>query len=187
MHKTALKKYTGSSYGPWNSALRAADGDTSKLGAWQKDTLNADAGLSPLPEAVIVHRGTGWGEFEFPGDGRQHSIPPPDPASLIGTVQVQRGYMSTSVGSGAAFSGQPVLLVIRLPAGHGVTWAEAYTNVPGENELLLARDTTSFVHDVYKNPQGKWVVELEVLPADLDPATLEGHPALPIDPAAKLK
>jgi hypothetical protein len=185
--KAALKKYTGSSYGPWNGALRAAEGDTSKLGIWEKDTLKADQGLTPLPESVIVHRGTGWGEFAFSDGNRSHSLPPPDPTSLIGTVQVQRGYMSTSVGNSAAFSGQPVLLVIRLPSGHPVTWAEAYTSHPGENELLLARDTTSFVHDVYKNPDGKWVVELEVLPADVDVATLEGHPALPIDPDAKLK
>ncbi len=185
-NKAALQKYTGSSYGPWNGALRSADGDMSKLGQWEADTRKADAGLTPTPDAVIVHRGTGWGEFEFPDHGRKDHIPPPDPTSLIGTVQVQRGYMSTSVGPRAAFGGQAAL-VIRLPAGHQVTWAEAYSRHQGENELLLARDTTSFVHDVYKNAHGQWVVELEVLPPDVDPATLEGHPVLPRDPDKKLK
>lgn len=184
--KAALKKYTGSSYGPWNGALRAADGDMSRLGAWEKDTRKADEGLTPTPEAVIVHRGTGWGEFEFPDHGRIGHVPPPDPTSLIGTVQVQRGYMSTSVGDRAAFSGS-ALLVIRVPKGHPVTWAEAYTSHPGENELLLARDTTTFVHDVYRNHNGQWVVELEVLPAGVSPDQLVAHPVLPLAPDAKLK
>ncbi|MDQ5822375.1 MAG: ADP-ribosyltransferase, partial [Actinomycetota bacterium] len=150
VNRTAIKTYTGSSYRPWNDALRSqADADKLPEGTYKTKTKQADAGFGPAPEDFIVHRGTGWDEFLM-GDGtRTRSIPPPPPESLIGSVQVQHGYSSTSMGTSSAFGGS-VALKLMVPEGHGVSWAMPYSNFSNERELLLERGTKLFVHDVYQ-------------------------------------
>ncbi|GAB1641756.1 ADP-ribosyltransferase [Krasilnikovia sp. MM14-A1259] len=178
--KAALRRYSGSDYTPWNAALRKNNSITSPSGTWEQPTQEADAGFSPMPADVIVHRGTGFDEFAFPNHGRTAYLPPPDPRELIGTVQTQAGYMSTSVGHRSAFFSKPVQMIIRLPAGHGGAYVNPYSQFKGEYEMLVQRQTSVFIHDVYQNAaSGKWFVEAEVLPMDTDPALFEGlepHP-----------
>jgi hypothetical protein len=176
--KKALQAYTGSSYRSWNDALRRAKGK-GDLGHWADDTRIVDEGMqkSLIPEDVIVHRGTNFDEVEFDGGLRSSSVPPPDPRTLIGTVQTQHGYMSTSVGTEAAFSGR-LKLVVRVPAGHPAAYVDNFSRFKGERELLLSRDTQLFVHDVYEQG-GRWVAEAEVLPLGTDPFSLQGHPTMP--------
>ncbi|OZV74777.1 hypothetical protein CA850_29815 [Micromonospora echinospora] len=179
-HAEAITTYSGSSYEDWNGALRThADPHTPPPGTWAKLTTDADGAFAPTPEAVVVHRGTTWMEFAFPDGTRTGSLPPPDPRELIGTVQVQHGYGSVSVGHRSAFSFQPVQLVIRVPAGHGATWVRPISRFPHEYEVLLQRSTRSYVHDIYQDPSGTWVVELEVLPMDADPASYAGLTPMP--------
>lgn len=181
--RQAVQAYTGSSYQPWNADLRAAgEGELPSTSYYRESTALADAAMQPIPEAVLVRRGTFFDEFEFPTVGRvadKYSIPPPDPKDLIGTVQTQYGYMSTSVGKRAAFAGNPVNMDLKLPAGHRAAWARPYSSFRAENELLLSRKTRFFIHDVYADESGKWIVEAEVLPEGVDPASLAGHPTLP--------
>lgn len=175
--RSAIRTYTGSSYRPWNDALRK-QADSTKLPAGQfKDlTAEADAGFGPAPEDFLVHRGTGWNEFVMGGE-RKTQIPPPPPESLIGTVQTQHGYMSTSIGTSAAFGGD-VQLKILVPKGHGVSWAMPYSQFSSERELLMQRGTSIFVHDVYKKGYS-WVVEAEILPMDADLDSFAGMPPAP--------
>ncbi|MDG4801712.1 ADP-ribosyltransferase [Micromonospora sp. WMMD980] len=175
----AITKYSGNDFGPWNEALRAhADGHTLPPGSWGKWTAQADEAFTPVPEDLFVHRGSTFMEFELPGGGRTHSMPPPDPRELIGTVQVQHGYMSTSVGHRSAFSSKPVQLVIRVPKGHKAAWVMPISQFETEYEALLQRSTFTFVHDVYQS-DGKWVVELEVLPDGVDPESFKGLTPMP--------
>ena len=180
--RTAIMQYTGSDYKKWNGALR--QNASKELGDSVPDTLKmkikqADAGFIPLKEAVVVNRGTYFDEFLFDGYERTSNIPPPSPESLIGTVHVQHGYMSTSVGKTAAFSSSPVQMKILLPEGHNVSWAMPYSEHMSERELLLERSTQYYIHDVYLDRNGKWIVEAEVLPADFDISSIDAVTPLP--------
>ncbi|KUM41207.1 VG15 protein [Arthrobacter sp. EPSL27] len=173
--KAALYKYTGGSYRPWNQALREhANPDTLPPGSWKTHTKNADAAFTRAPEDFIVTRGTGWDEFATPDGKRSFRIPPPPPEDLIGTVQTQHGYTSTAMSGqsdNSSFGGQ-VQLKIRVPEGHPVAWVDPFSQFRGEREMLLARSTSLYIHNVYKSGRGShYVVEAEVIPKDVDPAS----------------
>jgi hypothetical protein len=167
--RAAIKKYSGSSYGQWNAALRAnASGDSLPGGEWASWTSKADKGMAPIPEDVVVRRGTGWNEFVIGGD-RKGMIPPPPPSELIGSIQTQHGYTSTSVGSSSAFGGQ-VNMRIRVPQGHPAAWVDPYSSHQGERELLLSRSTNYYIHDVYQE-NNRWYIDAEVIPVGEDAST----------------
>lgn len=166
--RAAIKKYTGSDYSSINAALRKqADATKIPEGTWAETVKNADKAFKPLTEPVIVNRGSTWQEFVFEND-RLNSVPPPSPDALIGTVQVQHGYMSTSVGSRSAFSSKQVQIKLLVPEGHGATWAMPYSRYESERELLLERGTQMYIHDVYKDDYN-WVIEAEVIPMGVNP------------------
>ena len=180
--RDAITEYTGSKYRKWNDALRL--NASKKLGDSVPDDIKqgirqADTGFIPLQESVIVNRGTYFDEFLFEGGKRTRNIPPPSPESLIGTVHAQHGYMSTSVGQTAAFASNPVQMKILLPEGHKVSWAMPYSNYDAERELLIERSTQYYIHDVYLDRNGKWIVEAEVLPADFDISSIDAVTPLP--------
>ena len=165
--KEAIKKYSGSDYSSWNNALRMnADGNSVPSGSWGKWTREADQAMQGAPTDIVVRRGTGWDEFFF-GGKRDRMVPPPPPNELIGTVQTNHGYISTSVGKTAAFSGQ-VQMRIRVPQGHPVTWVDPYSKNKGERELLLSRSTNMYIHDAYFD-NGQWYVDAEIIPIGEDP------------------
>lgn len=173
--KSALIKYTGGSYREWNNQLRTlADGSKVPAGSWGTLTKQADGAFTEAPEDFIVTRGTGWDEFAHSGGQRSYSIPPPPPEDLIGTVQTQHGYTSTAMSGqtdNSSFGGS-VQLKIRVPEGYPVAWVDPFSQYQGEREMLLARSTSMYVHNVYKANNGHhWIVEAEVIPKDVDPAT----------------
>ena len=168
--RAGVKKYSGSDYTPWNNSLRRnASADSVPGDSWGEWTRKADKSMVGAPEDIIVRRGTGWDEFAI-GDQRNRFLPPPPPSDLIGTVQTQHGYTSTSVGRTSAFSPRPVAMRIRVPQGHGVTWVDPYSKNPGERELLISRSTNYYIHDVYEDG-GTWFVDAEIIPRGVDPST----------------
>ncbi|UYL87609.1 VIP2-like ADP-ribosyltransferase toxin [Arthrobacter phage VResidence] len=173
--KSALIKYTGGSYREWNNALRKhADGDTLPPGSWKSHTKDADGAFIEAPEDFIVTRGTGWDEFAHADGKRSYSIPPPPPEDLIGTVQTQHGYTSTAMSGSSDNSsfGGSVQLKIRVPEGHPVAWVDPFSQYQGEREMLLARSSSLYIHNVYKSSRGShWIVEAEVIPRGVDPAS----------------
>lgn len=181
----AVNLYSGSSYVPWNEALRANKSKTPPSGPWQQHTIDADGAFSPLPENVIVHRGTAFNEFALPDGSRKAHLPPPDPRELIGTVQTQHGYWSTSVGHRSAFFSKPVQMIIRLPAGHRAAYIRPISQYPSEMEMLVQRETMFFIHDVYQR-DGMWWVEVEVLPEDADPQDYASTDPIPTADADKV-
>jgi outer membrane biosynthesis protein TonB len=179
----ALKKYTGSAYSSWNAALRKNADANSLPPGYADDTKKADAGMSEFPEDAILNRGTNFDEFVFPDGTRSASVPPPDPADLIGSVQVQHGYMSTSVGGKAAFSSSKVQMTVRVPKGHKGAWLKPISQHKGEDELLLQRSTQLFIHDAFQK-DGKWIIEAEVLPQGMPPEAVAGQLPMPMSAAA---
>lgn len=167
-----LKSYTGSAYSSWNDHLRSTKG---------KPTQYADAfaqidkamEAQPIPEDVILHRGTVADGFTLNG---QPVGAGSDLTQLVGSVQVDWGYMSTSVGNTAAFSHMPVQLKIRAPAGTPGSYVQMFSNYSTERELILARGTHMYVHNAYKKG-GTWFVEVEVVPDDFDPTNATPAPS----------
>ena len=168
--QAAARKYSGSSYGPWNDDLRTAASDALPGGKYKTATASLDNAMAPIPEDVILHRGTNWDEFML-NNSRTAHLPPPAPTDLIGSVQTNYGYSSTSVGQNAAFSGKSVQIRIRVPAGHKATWVEPYSANQGEREVLLSRGTSLYIHDLYEvkgTYRSTWVMEAEVVPIGED-------------------
>jgi hypothetical protein len=179
--RAAITDYTSSSYRSWNNDLRTnASGQKPPAGHWKQKTTDADAGMKklPFPEDAIVRRGTNFDEFLFPTGERVFSAPPPDPSSLIGSVQVQHGYMSTSIAPDPAFSGN-VRLVLRVPASHHGSYVDPFSVNQGENEILLERSTQFYIHDAYQSSWGQWVIEAEVIPSDTPPSDYAGLSPMP--------
>lgn len=175
--KAALQQYTGSDYISWNTALRDAKGGAPK--GWESNTDAADSGMTEFTEPVMLVRGTNLDEFAFADGTRTFQAPPPDPTSLIGSVQVQHGYMSTSVGSTPGYGGNQVLMKVKVPEGHKGSYVSGYSGNTGERELLLQRSTQYFIHDV-RYEDGRYVVEAEVLPPGITADELAGHPVIPL-------
>jgi hypothetical protein len=120
---------------------------------------------SVVPEDVIVHRGVGADYVKRLGADTK------DPASmraLIGKVATEDSYVSTSAGGKAAFDDKPVRLMVRVPEGHRAINAMPISRYPDERELLLDRNTSWVVHDVYESG-GKWHMEVEVVPTGWQP------------------
>lgn len=156
----ALQFYSGSAYGPWNEALRtlARDGAPLKGGTYGNRTATIDAAMKPIPEDVVLHRGTTWEEFN---EGKL--MPPPSPTDMVGKTYTNHAYASSSVGESAAFDGKPVQIEIMAPKGtRAVNVMQASRYGEREREVLLARGTRYFVHSVMQGGN-KWRVKVEVV------------------------
>lgn len=166
---SAANLYSGSAYGPWNARLRseAPNGAPLKGGQYSKGTKDLDSAMGPIPEDVVLHRGTTFEEF---GLGY---MPPPSPQDMVGKTYTNHAYASTSVGEYAHFRSKPVQLEIMAPAGSkGTNLMRSSGFGTGEREFLLARGTQFFVHSVeeFSNGHGgKWRVRVEIVLEGEDP------------------
>ncbi|MDP9843262.1 phage minor capsid protein [Streptosporangium lutulentum] len=166
--RRAIWDYTGNSFTSMNNALRRGGGSSATMK--RIDDLDKAMTRQKVPESVIVHRGVDSGYTQANGV----DINSPDEMyGLIGRVMRDKAYMSTSVGQRAAFTYQPIRLMLRVPGGHEAINVDGLSANPGERELLLRRDTTYIVHSVYK-VGSKWFIEAEVVPDDwFDDAPLD--------------
>lgn len=171
-NKSTLQDYTGSYYRAWNDHLRATEGKPTQYQSIIK-LMDEAMGVQPIPEDVILHRGIGRGSNPFSLGGARLGEGD-DLTRLIGSVQVDHGYISTSVGAEAAFSGSsayPIQLKIRAVAGTPGSYVKSFSHFGSERELILGRGTRMYVHNAYKDTQrNAWVVEVEVVPDDFDAA-----------------
>ncbi len=140
----AVRTYTGSAYVTINGALRK--GKSNQYVA----PMDRFFKHYSIPEDVVVVRGTGTNSFDRPVD------------KIAGTIQQDPGYLSTSVGTSAAFGHQPVIMRFRVPKGTPGYFVERISLNKGERELLLTRGLKYYVHKAeLKN--GKWYVDAEIL------------------------
>lgn len=172
--RAKLKSYTGSGYDAWNTTLRSSKGSPGKY-ADQVKAVDAAMRKSSIPEDVILHRGTGANSFTVNGKQLGHA----DThrlVDLVGSVQKDYGYTSTSVGNEAAFMHQTVQIKFRAPAGTPAAYVQSFSNFGTEREVILARGTEYYVHAVYQQ-NGKWIMEAEIVPEGFDASRATPKPS----------
>ena len=185
-----LGTYSGSDYTSINGtgrglgAERAANPDN--WGSWSSLVRGIDNAMDKatrFPEDTVIVRGTGVDSFTV--DGRlltgtsAHRM-----SEIVGTVQRDEGYMSTSLGATPGFgSGKKVQMKILAPAGSRGAYIDPISKNQGERELLLPRGTNLYIHAAYEQ-NGRWIVEAEIVPDGFVPPTgPNGEPIL--SPATK--
>lgn len=129
--KEALRKYTGAYFNTMNSHLRAGksiDG-SSQL---ERTIRNAQAGMRPSTEPMLLHRGTGFSQF---GLSDINAI-----WGLTGKTVQDKGFVSTSVGGFPAFGGE-VMMEIECPKGTKMAYVDNISLNRGEREMILAAGT----------------------------------------------
>lgn len=131
--KKSLYEYTGSAYSPMNRALRNENvsGAPSDIQNHIKSMMEAIDKCS-IEDAIWVRRGVRVnglsGLFNIELDKLKDSA---IQKQLIGTLCVEKGFMSTGVAKGAGFSG--INLEICLPAGSKAIYAEPFSAYGGTN------------------------------------------------------
>ncbi|MGL4745268.1 MAG: ADP-ribosyltransferase, partial [Dermatophilaceae bacterium] len=134
--KRALNDYTkelgpgaeGLTYKEINGALRGLRPTTPELRG-HIDLIDQALAGHPVPEDIMVTRGTGIGHYEA------------HPRFMAGKTVDEKAYMSTSLGGPAdAFAAEDAVLHLQVPKGTPALWMEkisAFGN--SERELLLGR------------------------------------------------
>lgn len=151
-----LTYYTGGSYYEMNNHLRrGAHADERSKNA----IVGAKAGMRPTTEAILVKRGTGLDQFETLGISNQdgHLM-----WTITGKTFTDPGFLSTSAGGRAAFSGKPAILEVECPVGTPMAYVAPISNYPHENEMLLQAGLEYKVLNVRKEG-GQFVVRMRVV------------------------
>ena len=152
--KEGLVTYTGSAYDPINDHLRY-DTEVPDSILHTIDEMDKVMDARPVPEDIMVVRGTGIGHFGLDS-----------PMELQGGVWDDKAFTSTAIGKTPPppFDAKPVWMHLRVPKDTPALWLESITLVKGERELLLARGTEYKVTRVFVDEAGKWHAYGEVLP-----------------------
>ncbi|MER7078141.1 MULTISPECIES: phage minor capsid protein [Bacteria] len=164
--RESVSTYTGSAYREINNALRGYQPANSK--AWLDRIvghLDKAFAKAELAESILAFRGSGPSILSTLGADIND---PKSIAALVGSVHTDGGYLSTSIGSRAAFGGA-VVFAFRIPTG-----ARAMNVMPiskfgtSEREILLNRGTRYVIHAAYQR-RGTWYIECEVVPDGWNP------------------
>lgn len=157
--KAGLKKYTSSAYESMNSYLRAPNAYASP--ATVNAVKNAQLGMRPSTEDLLLHRGNGW----FAG---WQSVQ--DAVANVGKTMHQKAFFSTSVGGLPGLgSNAEIRFEIEAPKGTPMAYVDGFSQNQGEREMLLAAGLRYQV--VSATPTGKSygpqvVVRLRVIAED---------------------
>lgn len=124
----------------------------------------------PLPERVEAVRGLQEVSF-MTIDEFGTELGSGDPRRLVGTIQTETGYISSSLGARppARFDG-PVRMEFDLPAGTHAGWMGARSAFPDQRELILQRGTQYEIREVIENPSGerytgvRYLIRARVIP-----------------------
>ncbi|MFD8614275.1 ADP-ribosyltransferase [Streptomyces sp. NPDC059631] len=126
----------------------------------QVKTLRAALDVQPIPDNVIVSRGS-----DFVPDGMENS-----PWKLEGRKFTELGFLSTSLGSKPVgnYKHKRFVFRFRVPAGTPAMWMEYVSHYgSGELELLLKNDCKYRVDkvtpDVNKYGEEQWYIDATIL------------------------
>jgi len=162
--KAGMKVYTGSSYSDMNAALRSGQAISDTLA---RHIRAAQSGMHPSTRPMLLHRGTGADQFSNLGITTRNA-PFADIKALEGMEFTDEAFGSYSVGGTAAFGGKPVLIELEAPTGTSMTFVDDFSNVRGENEMLLAAGLRFKIISVSQKSGGGYyspiVVRMRVLP-----------------------
>ncbi|MEU1608051.1 ADP-ribosyltransferase, partial [Micromonospora matsumotoense] len=158
--KQALRDYTGDtfpSYKDMNGYLRG-DPYYGPRPEVLHDISEMDRVMStrPVPEDVMVVRGTGIGHLDLDS-----------PLEMMGGTYGDEGYLSTSLGNHPvpSFAGKDAILHLRVPKGTPALWLEKVSKYGvEEREILLGRGSEYRVTRVFVDEAGKAQVYGEILP-----------------------
>ncbi|WP_406158332.1 protein phosphatase [Streptomyces sp. NBC_01005] len=156
----ALRDYTGDSfpsYKDMNGYLRN-DPHYGPRPEVLHDISEMDRVMStrPVPEDVMVVRGTGIGHLDLDS-----------PLEMMGGTFGDEGYLSTSLGNHPvpSFAGKDAILHLRVPKGTPALWLEKVSHYGvTEREILLGRGSEYRVTRVFVDEAGQAQVYGEVLP-----------------------
>ncbi|MDX3639369.1 putative T7SS-secreted protein [Streptomyces sp. MB09-02B] len=112
----------------------------------------------PIPEDVMVVRGTGIRHVEFE-----------DVKDLVGREITDPGYTSSSLGNHPvpSFEGKEAILRLRVPEGTHGTWIENVSDFGvTERELLLGRGMSYKVTRAFEDENGQYQIYGHVLPSN---------------------
>ncbi len=153
--QSGLKTYTGGSYMSINPYLWGEKQSVSSthMGAIK----NAQKGMRPSLEPVLLHRGVGYSGV---GGATSHA----HLEKMVGQTWRSDGFMSTSVGGHSAFGGS-VTLEIEAPPGTPMAWVKPISLHSSENEMLLAAGLSYKIISVKKKGSSGSVVRVRVVPA----------------------
>ncbi|WP_055490016.1 ADP-ribosyltransferase [Streptomyces sp. TP-A0356] len=153
--REALHTYSGFYYTQINGHLRGKYPDVSPKVLHTIDEMNQVMGARPVPEDVMVIRGTGIDHLNLRS-----------PLEMLGNTYDDPAYTSTALGKTVPgpFRHKPVYMHWRVPKGTPALWIDHISANPGERELLLASGTEYKVTRVFMDEAGKWHVYGEVLP-----------------------
>ncbi|MFF5185211.1 ADP-ribosyltransferase [Streptomyces sp. NPDC000345] len=153
--RDSLVTYTGHAYDDINGHLRFGN-DVPDSILHTIDEMDKVMGTRPVPENIMVVRGTGIDHLNLDS-----------PLDMEGRVFDDKAYTSTALGEGPPppFDQKPVYMHLRVPEGTPALWLDHLSKYPGERELLLARGSKYRVTRVFLDEaDGKWHVYGEVLP-----------------------
>ncbi|NEW34873.1 hypothetical protein GV791_20255 [Nocardia cyriacigeorgica] len=147
-------------------------GTTPTMRVLEAHTRELDRALTrPLPERVEAIRGLRTVEFMTVDDLGTELGAAGSPHDLVGTIQTERSYISSSLGATPPphFNHQ-YRLELDVPAGIPGIWMGARSRFPDQRELVLPRGLRYRIVEVVENPQDaryagvKYVLRAVVIP-----------------------
>lgn len=171
------------SYKVMNKLLRGGlleeDGEFMKEVQDACDTITESINEYDLKDNITVYRGVNTiGFLESLGyntKGKSHAelnelknnITDDDMLKLKGGMYIDNAFLSSSVTKAGMFNKQ-CIITIRVPKGKGrLGYISGYSKVgTSEEELLLNSNSQIYIHDVKKNPYGKFELFCELIPKE---------------------
>ncbi|MFG2459100.1 ADP-ribosyltransferase [Streptomyces sp. NPDC048523] len=151
--QAAVRGYTGTEYQQINGFLRDGQFDTEAV-RQQVEHLDKALTGKPLPEDVVVARGTNLGHY-------LREIGSDDPSKMVGRDFTDKAYMSTSLGD-PVFTHKEAILHLHVPKETPGLWVEKLSHAEvGERELLLGRGNTYTITKAYQS-NGQWHIYGEI-------------------------
>jgi uncharacterized protein YukE len=164
--KQALRDYSGeppykgapgyATYQEMNGFLRGERDLGTEQVLRNIDEVDKALAGNPLPEDVMVVRGTGVRHLDFEY-----------PEELVGQKITDPGYTSSSLGNHPvpSFEGKEAILRLRVPEGTPGAWIEKVSDFGvSERELLLGRGMSYKVTRAFQDERGQIQIYGEVLP-----------------------
>ncbi|MEU6353996.1 putative T7SS-secreted protein [Streptomyces sp. NPDC047072] len=155
--KAAVYDYTGPEHHRINGFLRQGEGSYYDTPAVREHVERLDKALAgnPLPEDVVVSRGTGL-EHYLEKMGSQ------EPRNMIGEKFTDDAFMSTSLGD-PVFTNKDAVLHLRVPKDTPGLYVEKLGRYGAqERELLLGRGNEYTITHAFQDARGKWQIYGEI-------------------------
>ncbi|MDT3494657.1 hypothetical protein NLU03_14250 [Bacillus toyonensis] len=152
---TEYTKYAGT----FNKPLREANGDLERIPIeTKKNIVTLDAALekSKISNDIILYRGD---DFSLFGKDVEKLIDTNGKISeeqfeivkhkYKGKDRTEHGYLSTSIFNGTQFGGRPIITKFKVLQGSPGGYIDSISYFKGQYELLLPRNTTYIIKDMY--------------------------------------